>query len=98
MWRSRRRGHRTMILLDNAWFHRPDKSRQGADLLQRHGPWLTLVFLPAYSPELQPLDHLFRMWRGEVTHNHHRTDLDMLEFDSETFFHVAPDTRSASCA
>jgi transposase len=86
VWRSRRRKHRAIIVLDNAWFHRPDKSRQVADLLQRHGPWLTLVFLPAYSPELQPLDHLFRVWRSEVTHNHHRTGLDMLEADSEAFF------------
>ena len=84
--RSRSRGRKAIVLLDNARFHRPDKSRQVAALLQRHGPWLQLVFLPAYSPELQPLDHLFRVLRARVTHNHHRRSLDALEADAKEFF------------
>jgi len=84
--RSRSRGRKAIVLLDNARFHRPDKSRQVAALLQRHGPWLQLVFLPAYSPELQPLDHLFRVLRARVTHNHHRRSLDALKADAEAFF------------
>ncbi len=87
VWRFRRRGRRALIVLDNAGIHRPDTSRHVAALLERHGPWVTLVYLPAYSPELQPLDRLFRVWRGEVTHNHRRTTLDQLETDCETFFH-----------
>jgi len=87
VWRTRRRGRRAMIVLDNAGVHRAEKSRLVAALLDRHGSWLTLVFPPAYSPELQPLDHLFRAWRREVTHNHHRTSLDVLQTDSEAFFH-----------
>jgi len=84
--RSRARGRKAIVLLDNARFHRPDKSRQVAALLHRHGAWLALVFLPAYSPELQPLDHLFRVLRARVTHNHHRRSLDALEGDAEAFF------------
>lgn len=84
--RSQARGRKALVLADNARFHRPDKSRQVAALLQRHGPWLDLVFLPAYSPELQPLDHLFRVLRARVTHNHHRRLLDALEADAEAFF------------
>ncbi len=87
VWRSRRRGRRAIVLLDNAGFHRPETSRQVTALLQRHDRWLTLIFLPAYSPELQPFDHLFRVLRAEVTHNHHRAALDMIEADAEAFFH-----------
>jgi transposase len=84
--RSRSRGRKAIVLLDNARFHRPDQSRRVAALLHRHGPWLQLVFLPAYSPELQPLDHLSRVLRARVTHNHHRRSLDALERDAEVFF------------
>jgi transposase len=84
--RSRTRGRQAIILVDNARFHRPEQSRQVAALLRRHGPWLRLVFLPAYSPELQPLDHLFRVLRARVTHNHHRHSLDALQADAEAFF------------
>ena len=52
---------------------------------ERHGRRLTLVFLPATSPELQPLDHLFRILRAHVPHNHHRTTLGMIEADAEAF-------------
>ena len=85
--RSRTRRRRALVLTDNAHVHRPEKSRQVAALVQRHGRWLKLVYLPAYSPELQPLDHLFRVLRGRVTHNHHRTSLDALEADAEGFLH-----------
>jgi len=44
------------------------------------------VYLPAYSPELQPQDHLFRMLRARVTHNHHWLTLGQLQGDVETFF------------
>jgi len=81
--RSRARGRRAIVLTDNAHFHRPEKSRHVAALLKRHGRWLELVYLPAYSPELQPLDHLFRVLRGRVTHNHHRSTLDALQADAE---------------
>lgn len=84
--RSRARRRRVIVLCDNAHIHRPEKSRQVAALLQRHGHWLRLVYLPAYSPDLQPQDHLFRVVRSRVTHNHHRSTLDQLEGDSETFF------------
>jgi transposase len=88
VWRSRGRRRKALVLVDNAHIHRPEKSRQVAALLQRHGRWLELVYLPAYSPELQPLDHLFRVLRGRVTHNHHRRSLAMLEADAEGWFHA----------
>jgi len=86
VWRSRSRRRKALVLCDNAHIHRPEKSRQVADLLHRHGRWLRLVYLPAYSPDLQPQDHLFRVVRARVTHNHHRATLDDLQTDSETLF------------
>jgi hypothetical protein len=54
--------------------------------VQRHRRWLQLIYLPAYAPEEQPLDHLFRVLRGRVTHRHQRAVLDALEADAEEFF------------
>lgn len=85
--RSRARGRRAVVLVDNARFHRPDQSREVATLLRRHGRWLQVVYLPAYSPEDHPLDHLFRVLRGHVTHNHHRVTLNALQADAEQLLH-----------
>lgn len=81
------RGRRTVVLTDNAHFHRPETSRAVTVLLQWHGRWLELVYLPAYSPELQPRDHLSRVLRSRVTHNHQRTTLDALQADAEAFLY-----------
>ena len=44
---------------------------------------VVLVFQPKYSPELQPVERLWRQWRPNVTHNHTRGDLELLEGDSD---------------
>ena len=44
---------------------------------------VVLVFQPKYSPELQPVERLWRQWRPNVTHNHTRGVLEELEGDSD---------------
>jgi hypothetical protein len=84
--RSRARGRRAILVLDNLNIHVPERAKKVRDLIQRHGHWLELIYLPKYSPELQPQETLWRVWRSRVTHNHQRTTLEELEADSEACF------------
>lgn len=84
--RSRARSRRAILVVDNLNIHVPERARKVRALLERHGRWLELVYLPKYSPDLQPQEDLWRVWRAKVTHNHQRTTLDELEADSEACF------------
>lgn len=45
---------KTALVIDNATFHRHPKIK---DMLEHHGH--TLVFLPKYSPHLNPIEHIW---------------------------------------
>ena len=64
-----------LIILDNARYHH-------AVLLK---PWLkknrhrlTLLFLPPYSPELNPIERVWKLTRRNCTHNQYFPSLDSL--------------------
>lgn len=50
-----------VIALDQAGWHK------AKDL--RHNDTITLIYLPPYSPELNPVEKLWQWLRKEVTHN-----------------------------
>jgi transposase len=84
--RSQARGRLAVFLVDNAKSHRVGKTgivRRGLNALSGA---VVLVFLPAYSPDLQPAERIWRQWRPNVTHNHQRNDLDELQGDSDDWF------------
>jgi transposase len=84
--RSTARGRLAVFLVDNAKSHRVGKTgivRRGLDVLAGR---VVLVFLPAYSPDLQPAERVWRQWRPHVTHNHERDTLDVLQEDSDGWF------------
>jgi hypothetical protein len=76
---------RAIVLMGNASFPLPREigPRRRAD-----GTRWSLVYLAAYSPELQPLYPPFRVLRGSVTHSHHRMTLDAIQADAEDFLQV----------
>jgi transposase len=83
--RSTARGRLAVFLVDNAQSHRVGKTgivRRGLDALAGR---VVLVFLPSYSPDLQPAERLWRQWRPNVTHNHTRETLDALQEDSDAW-------------
>jgi hypothetical protein len=83
--RSTARGRLAVFLVDNAKSHRVGQTgivRQGLDDLAGR---VVLVFLPTYSPELQPAERLWRQWRPNVTHNHTRERMDTLQQDSDAW-------------
>jgi putative transposase len=81
--RSTARGRLAIFLVDNAQSHRVGKTgivRRGLDALAGR---VVLVFLPSYSPDLQPQERLWRQWRPNVTHNHTRSQMAQLQADSD---------------
>lgn len=83
--RSTARGRLAVFLVDNAQSHRIGKTgivRRGLDALAGR---VVLVFQPAYSPDLQPAERVWRQWRPNVTHNHQRDSLLALQQDSEAW-------------
>jgi hypothetical protein len=83
--RSTARGRLAVFLVDNAKSHRVGKTgivRRGLTALAGR---VVLVFQPAYSPELQPAERVWRQWRPNVTHNHTRSTLVALRHDSDAW-------------
>lgn len=73
--RSKTRNKKMVIILDNARYHH-------AIMLN---PWLTkyktnfrLLFLPPYSPDLNPVERVWKLTRRLCTHNQYFPDLDTL--------------------
>lgn len=54
------------LILDNAPWHR---ARYLKDFFSYHQDCLVRVFLPSYSPELNPIERVWRITRRQVTHN-----------------------------
>lgn len=64
--RRRTRGKRMVIALDNARYHH---AKLLAPFLQKHLKVLTLLFLPPYSPQLAPIERVWKLTRRLATHN-----------------------------
>jgi transposase len=63
------------IILDNARYHHSTISR---DLPESLGIRMRLAFLPPYSPELNPIERVWKLTRRLCTHNRYFHDLDEL--------------------
>jgi hypothetical protein len=84
--RSQTRGRMAMVLLDNAKIHTPQGAKVVREAVARHGDKLCLVPNPAYDPQANPAELLFRPFRRAVAHNHHRDDVIDLYRDAFRYF------------
>jgi len=75
LFRQRRRATKIMILLDNAKYHH---AKVLEPFLRRHRDKLALEFLPAYSPELNPIERVWKLTRRLCTHNTYFEKLETL--------------------
>jgi transposase len=73
--RHRRRSRRMVVVLDNAGYHHAQQSRP---FFRRHRRRLRLDFLPPYSPELNPIERVWKLLRTRATHNQYFAELDDL--------------------
>ena len=69
----RPRGKRLALVLDNAKYHH---ARVLQPWLHQHRKLLTPLFLPPYSPELNPIERVWKLTRRLATHNRHFPTLD----------------------
>ena len=70
-----RPGRRLQLILDNASYHHAWYFRSW---LQARHRWMELDFLPAYSPELNPIERVWKLTRRLCTHNRYFSTLQEL--------------------
>jgi hypothetical protein len=80
--RSAARGRVAVVLLDNLGIHTRRGSLLLRALLDEVKDHLLLVYTPAYDPEANRIEWLWRELRRTVTHNHQRRTLDELLVDA----------------
>ena len=65
---SSRSGRRVVVITDNAKYHH---ARLHADWRSQQVPKFALDFLPPYSPDLNPIERLWKLTRRLCLHNRH---------------------------
>jgi hypothetical protein len=80
--RSAARGRVALVLLDNLGIHTVRGSLVLRARLDELKDQLLLVYTPAYDPEANRIEWLWRELRRAVTHNHHRRTLEALLADA----------------
>jgi transposase len=81
--RHRSRGKKMVIVLDNARYHH---AKLLAPFLHKHRKHLALLFLPPYSPQLAPIERVWKLARRLATHNRYFATLDEVLVAIESCF------------
>ena len=63
------------LILDNARWHH---SKELKEFYEANQERLTFIFLPAYSPELNPIERVWRITRRKITHNRYFPSIEDL--------------------
>ena len=82
-------GKRIYLILDNASWHKKAVrlvQTQALPEYQDIRDKMTLIFLPPYSPDLNPIEQMWRITRREVTHNTYFANAQILEDTLDTHF------------
>jgi transposase len=79
--RARAQGHIALVLVDNLRTHTAAGSRLVRQMLAELHDHLRIISTPAYDPDANRLEWLWRWSRREVTHNHQRTTFAALRED-----------------
>jgi transposase len=70
---SIRAGRRVVVITDNARYHH---ARLHQDWREEQAPGFALDFLPPYSPELNPIERVWKLTRRLCLHNRYFAKLD----------------------
>jgi transposase InsO family protein len=81
-----------MVLLDNLGIHTPKGKLLLRQLLDELRGQLILVYTPAYDPDANRIEWLWRALRGAVTHTHTRETLAPLLEDADAWAHTISPT------
>ena len=84
--RSRARGRMAFVIVDNLRTHTPAGSKLVRQMLGELAEHLRLISTPAYDPDANRIEWLWRWSRREVTHNHQRETFAALVEDIHVHF------------
>ena len=70
---SIRGGRRVVVITDNAKYHHACLHKQWRE---QHAADFTLDYLPPYSPELNPIERVWKLTRRQCLHNRHFARLE----------------------
>jgi transposase len=84
--RSRARGRLAIVLVDNLRTHTPAGSRLVRQMVAELYDHLRIIYTPAYDPDANRIEWLWRWSRREVTHNHQRATFAALLEDIHGHF------------
>ena len=84
--RSQQRGRVAIVIADNLKTHTSTGSLLVRSMLTELKEHLRLIYTPAYDPDANRIEWLWRISRRVVTHNHHRSTFDLLLADLEAHF------------
>ena len=80
---SGRAGRRVMLIIDNARYHHASLHRQWRKAQE---PDFSLAFLPPYSPDLNPIERVWKLVRRLCLHNHYFPRLELVSGAVEAQF------------
>lgn len=86
--------HKVHVICDNARFHTAEGSRLVRQYLAEHGDRIVLHYLPAYSPQDNPIERVWWHLHEQITRNHRcacieeLVDLTMLWLDEHGTFKI----------
>ena len=84
--RSRAQGRMAIVLADNLRTHTPAGSKLVRQMLAELHDHLRRIYTPAYDPDANRSEWLWRWSRREVTHNHQRATFAALLEDIQAHF------------
>ncbi len=84
--RSKQRGRVAIVIADHLKTHTSAGSLLVRSLLTELQEHLHLVYTPAYDPDANHIEWLWRVSRRAVTHDHHRSTFELLLADVEQHF------------
>lgn len=71
------------LILDNIRYHR---AKDLKEFFFKNRDRLVLVFLPPYSPDLNPIERVWRIARRQITHNRYFESVEELEMALTSHF------------
>lgn len=80
--KSNRSKKKIVLILDNAT---PHKAKIVKEFVKEHCKKIELLYLPPYSPDLQPAEMIWKTIRRDRTHNRYFPDMDCLLETVEDF-------------
>jgi len=76
-------GRKVMVILDNARYHH---ARLHREWRERKTDRFEMLFMPPYSPELNPVERVWKMTRRKATHNKYFDSLQEVSSAVESTF------------